>query len=108
MVLKMTKSITYIEQLVVASLLEPNDQKRIVEADNAERQHSSPWYIGVLIAICGWLAACFGLGFFAFFSADLFDSPIGLISLGAGLILCAYLLLANAVRKVLPHNNGVA
>lgn len=56
----------------------------------------SPWYIKVLMGICGWLAAFFTLGFLALGIADLFNSPFGMSVVGIILIAGSFKILSTS------------
>lgn len=54
----------------------------------------SPWYLRVFSGFCGWLASWFLLGFLGLsIVAEVLDSTLGLISLGAVLISAGYAIL---------------
>ena len=66
-------------------------------------QPESPWYLKLILAFSGWLAANFVLGFFfALFSRLYRNIPL-LMVLGVGLIGIAYMLLRNKKNEFIEH-----
>jgi len=66
-------------------------------------QPESPWYLKLILAFSGWLAANFVLGFFfALFSRLYRNIPL-LMVLGVGLIGVAYILLRNKRNEFIEH-----
>jgi len=50
----------------------------------------SPWFVKILIAFSGWLAACFLLIFLGLVFSALFDSPLATFVAGVALLLAAF------------------
>lgn len=63
----------------------------------------SPWYIKVLMAFCGWLAAIFILGIFGLSIASLFDNSYALSVLGIFLIGCSLGVLSSKSTEFFEH-----
>ncbi|WP_133471492.1 DUF4401 domain-containing protein [Paraglaciecola marina] len=63
----------------------------------------SPWYIKVLMAFCGWLAAIFILGFFGLSIAGLFDNSYALSILGIVMIGCSLGVLYSKSSEFFEH-----
>lgn len=76
----------------------------LVTGDRPEQvEIGSPWYIKVIMAFSGWLAALFILGIlFAIFSRFHRETTL-LISFGSGFIVVAYLLLRLKANEFLEH-----
>lgn len=64
----------------------------------------SPWYVKVLLAFSGWLAASFFLGFWASLFSQLYRNTPALIGIGLILIFAAYFLLKlKKANEFLEH-----
>lgn len=79
------------------------DSNLLKPAGDTEAQIPAPWYIKVLMAACGWLAAIFTLAFFGLAIVNLFDSPIAMFVLGTVLIVGAYFLLGSSEAEFTEH-----
>lgn len=85
----------FLSRLKDAGLLAP--------AANMQQQVYSPWYIKLMQAVCGWMAALFTLAFFGLAIADLFDSPFALFILGSLLVTGSYFLIGTSRSEFTEH-----
>lgn len=75
-----------------------------VSGDYPAQDAPSPWYIKLLLACSGWLAAVFLLGFFALGLEDLLRNETVALVIGAALLVGSWLLLrAQAVNLFASH-----
>lgn len=85
-------------------LLELLTQNKLLINQTTLPQHSqSPWYIKVLLALAGWLAALFFFGFFALTLVDITDNTVVRALLGLAMLLAAYFILRSPQSEFLEH-----
>lgn len=70
---------------------------------NDSEEVLSPWYIKILMGLCGWFAAIFSLGFLGVGISFLFESPIGMSVLGALLIGGSFKILLSSKSEFIEH-----
>lgn len=63
----------------------------------------SPWFIKILMGICGWLAAIFTLGFLGLGITSLFDSPLGMSVVGVMMVGASFKILASSKSEFIEH-----
>ncbi|NOR55968.1 MAG: DUF4401 domain-containing protein [Sulfurovum sp.] len=79
-------------------------KEQLVEAElSTGHEEHSPWYVQVLLAFSGWLAALFILGFLAAGLSDLFRNTTALLVLGSGMIFLAYFILKKEKSNFIEH-----
>jgi len=78
------------------------------DADLQETEIDSPWYIKVMLAISGWLAAFFILGFFFSVFSRLYKNTPVLFIAGGGLIAAAYFILRSKKANEFLEHLGLA
>lgn len=78
------------------------------DADLQETEIDSPWYIKVMLAFSGWLAAIFILGFFFSVFSRIYENTPVLIIAGGGLITAAYFLLKSKKANEFLEHLGLA
>ena len=85
-------------------LLELLTQNRLlIKPSNLPQLSQSPWYIKVLLALAGWLAALFFFAFFALTLTDITDDIIVRALLGLAMLLAAYFILRSPQSEFLEH-----
>jgi MFS family permease len=85
-------------------LLELLTQNKLLIKQTNLLQHSqSPWYIKVLLALAGWLAALFFFGFFAVTLLDFSDNASVRAVIGVAMLLAAYFILRSPQSEFLEH-----
>lgn len=70
---------------------------------NLPEETSSPWYIKVLLAIAGWLAALFFFGFFALALLDVADHLMVRALVGTAMLISAYFILKAPQSEFFEH-----
>jgi len=70
---------------------------------NTEAEIDSPWFVKILLAFSGWLAAIFLLIFFGVFFSDIFDKPLVSAILGCILLAGAYFILISGKNDFLNN-----
>lgn len=80
-----------------------SEQKLLVGSEPTTVEASSPWYVKILLAFSGWLAAIFILGFFGTVFRGLFSNEIALILLGIVIIFIAYTVLKKKPNDFIEH-----
>ncbi|PKG97938.1 DUF4401 domain-containing protein [Paraglaciecola sp. MB-3u-78] len=79
-------------------------EQQLVPADvKLDHEIHTPWYIKVLLAFAGWLAALFFFGFFAAGLMDLMDSVVTRAVIGTGLLFSAYFILRAPKSQFFEH-----
>ncbi|WP_394497333.1 DUF4401 domain-containing protein [Shewanella sp. ENK2] len=79
-------------------------QHQLVMGEAPEKTEiTSPWFVKLLLAIAGWFAASFFLGFVALGLEFIFDEDSGPYIMGAVLVLVAYVLLLKIRNEFLEH-----
>ncbi|KXI30069.1 DUF4401 domain-containing protein [Paraglaciecola hydrolytica] len=87
-----------------AQLLELLTQNQLlIKQTTLPQQNQSPWYIKVLLALAGWLAALFFFGFFAITLIDITDNTVVRALLGLAMLLTAYFILRSPQSEFLEH-----
>jgi len=92
-------------------LLNSLAQAKLLKNPDAELQEveiDSPWYIKLILAFSGWLAAIFILGFFFTVFSRLYKNTPVLIIAGGGLIAAAYFLLKSKKTNEFLEHLGLA
>jgi len=92
-------------------LLNSLAQAKLLNSSDASLQETeidSPWYIKVMLAFSGWLAAIFILGFFFSLFSRLYDNTLFLIIIGGGLIATAYFIFKNKKANEFLEHLGLA
>ena len=92
-------------------LLNSLAQAKLLNSSDASLQETeidSPWYIKVMLAFSGWLAAIFILGFFFSLFSRLYDNTLFLIIIGGGLIAAAYFIFKNKKANEFLEHLGLA
>ena len=92
-------------------LLNSLAQANLLNKPNADPQKTeidSPWYIKVMLAFSGWLAAIFILGFFFSVFSHLDKNTPVLIIAGSGLIIAAYFILKSKKTNEFLEHLGLA
>ena len=80
------------------------EQAGIVQGDApVAGELGSPWYLRVLLAFCGWLAAIFLLGFLGVAAFSVFDNTAFAFVIGLALIGVAYSLLKTPKTDFFEH-----
>ena len=69
---------------------------------------STPWFVQILHASSGWLASIFLLLMFGSMFHQLFDTPLALFAIGAGLITLAYFGLKNPSQTLFLEHSALA
>lgn len=67
------------------------------------KESDSPWYVRLLLALCGWMAALFLLGFIAFSFADILENPVAAFTTGGLMIAIAFAILRLPRNAFLQH-----
>jgi uncharacterized membrane protein len=80
-----------------------NDQQLLSSQPNLTEEAQSPWYIKLLLAIGGWLAALFFFGFFALGLLDLAEHTIVRSFISLGLLAGAYFILKAPKSEFFEH-----
>lgn len=79
-------------------------EAKLVEGEMpTSKEEHSPWYVQLLLAFSGWLAAIFLLGFLFAAFQRLFDSTAALFTLGTVMIVFAYIILKKEKNNFIEH-----
>ena len=79
-------------------------QAKLVSGDiPIEREPESPWYVKILLAFSGWLAATFLLGFFFTLFSQLYKNIPLSLGIGSTLIVSAFFLLKIKSNEFVEH-----
>jgi uncharacterized membrane protein len=83
------------------SLIDKLHQQGLIgdELNDNFGQRQSPWYIKLLMALCGWLSAVFLFGYVGFSFVSIFDTQTGLIIVGTIMVCGAYVFLTASVSE---------
>lgn len=101
----MTQSKVSIQALCDNGLLGQETVDKVNKARCVRQQQVSPWYLSLLLALCGWLSAWFALALLSLLWVGLFDSSIALIIVGSALIVAAYFVLADVANTQNSNNS---
>ncbi|PMG41978.1 DUF4401 domain-containing protein [Shewanella sp. 10N.286.52.B9] len=75
----------------------------VVGEQPAKPELKSPWFVKLLLAISGWFAALFFLGFLAIGMEFIFDNEIGAFIVGTILTIVAYVLFKSNKNEFVEH-----
>ena len=86
-------------------LWEKLNSEQLVKGDfDVEADLDSPWFIKILLAFSGWLAAVFFLFFLGALFYSIFEEPLVLLIVGSVLFALAYFILVSGKNDFLGTN----